>query len=53
MSGTDRAEGDELSTDARWADGEMPEELRYLPERGRAQELALQRKFAEQEHGLR
>ena len=31
----------------------MPEELQHLPERERAQGLALQRMFAEQEHGLR
>jgi hypothetical protein len=32
---------------------EMPEELRHLSEREKAQRLALQRMFAEQEHGLR
>jgi hypothetical protein len=33
--------------------GAIPEELQHLPERERAQGLALQRMFAEQEHGLR
>jgi hypothetical protein len=33
--------------------GEMPEELRHLTEREKVQRLALQRMFAEQEHGLR
>jgi hypothetical protein len=32
---------------------EMPEELRHLSEREKVQHLALQRMFAEQEHGLR
>jgi hypothetical protein len=32
---------------------EMPQEFRHLPERERMQDLALQKMFAEQEHGLR
>jgi glutathione S-transferase len=31
----------------------LPPQLRYLPEKERAQTLALQQLFAEQEHGLR
>jgi hypothetical protein len=31
----------------------LPPQLRYLPEKERAQNLALQQLFAEQEHGLR
>ena len=31
----------------------LPEHLRHLPERGRAQEMELKRRFAEQEYGLR
>jgi hypothetical protein len=32
---------------------ELPEDLRYLPQRERAQGLKLRKLFAEQEHGLR
>lgn len=53
MARVDRASAEELSTDARRPERETPQEFRHLPEREVVQSLALQRMFAEQEHGLR
>jgi hypothetical protein len=52
MEAADNARVDDLlGEDRRFV--EIPEELRHLTERERAQGLALQKKFADQEHGLR